>query len=199
MEAFRLRGIYSESASFYSEDALCWPRQYGLPPIEDLIFGSPNGLTKVEKDVNGKLLRAWAEKHRAALGLDPRLPISVPSFHPVFRTKDNGRLRIEMVVEIIQSRQAAFDPRIPEAGSFPFRAGVTLIVEAPELTRKGGKGTVAQPSTIRFAIGRSMTAGDARGREQKQRSFAIAQGLAIGDTQDPNHFQANFGLLHEEY
>ena len=25
MEAFRLRGIYSESASFYSEDALCWP------------------------------------------------------------------------------------------------------------------------------------------------------------------------------
>ena len=30
----------------------------------------------------------------------------VPSFHPVFRTQENGRLRMEMVVEIIQSTQA---------------------------------------------------------------------------------------------
>jgi hypothetical protein len=199
MEAFRLRGIYSESASFYSEDALCWPRQCDLPPIDGLIFGSPNGLTKVEQDTNGNVLRAWADKNRAALCLDPRLPIGVPSFHPVFRTKDNGRLRVEMIVEIIQSRQAEFDPSIPEAGSFPFRGGVTLIVEAPELTHEAGKGTVALPPRIRFAIGRSMTGDDAQVREERQRSFAIAQGLAIGDTQDPTHFQANFGLLHAEY
>jgi hypothetical protein len=199
MEAFRLRGIYSESATFYSEDALCWPLHSDLPPIDGLIFGSPNGLTRVEKDTNGNVLRAWADKNRAALLLDPRLPIGVPSFHPVFRTKDNGRLRLEMVVEIIQFRQAKFDPNIPEAGSFPFRGGVTLIVEAPELTHEAGKGTVALPPTVRFAIGRSMTGDDAQVREQKQRSFAIAQGLAIGDTQDPTHFQANFGLLHEEY
>ena len=83
------------------------------------------------------MLRAWADKNRAALGLDPNLPVTVPSFHPVFRTKDNGRLRVEMVVEIIQSRQAEFDPGVPEAGSFPFRGGVTLIVEAPELKRRG--------------------------------------------------------------
>ena len=44
-----------------------------------------------------------------------------------------------------------------------------------------------------------MTGPDSQQREQKQRSFAISQGLAIGDTQDPTHFQANFGLLHEEY
>jgi hypothetical protein len=199
MEAFRLRGIYSESASFFSEDALCWPRQDNLPPIEGLVFGSPNGLTKVEQNTNGDVLRDWAEKHRAALGLDPRLPVNVPSFHPVFRTKDDGRLRVEMIVEIIQTRDAAFGPGIPEAGSFPFRAGVTLIVEAPELTREAGKGLVAQPPAIRFAIGRPMTGDDARGREERQRSFAIAQGLAIGDTTDANHFQANFGLLHEGY
>jgi hypothetical protein len=199
MEAFRLRGIYSESARFYSEDALSWTPQNDLPPIDGLIFGSPNGLTKVEKDTNGDVLRAWADKNRAALGLDRELPIGVPSFHPVFRTKDNGRMAVEMVVEIIQSRQAAFDPSVPEAGSFPFRGGVTLIVEAPELTHKAGKGTVASPPRIRFAIGRSMTGHDARMREHKQRSFAIAQGLAIGDTQDPTHFQANFGRLHEEY
>ena len=70
--------------------------------------------------------------------------MTVPSFHPVFRTKDNGRLRVEMVVEIIQSRQAAFDPDVPEAGSFPFRGGVTLIIEAPELAERDGTGAVAQ-------------------------------------------------------
>jgi hypothetical protein len=117
----------------------------------------------------------------------------------VFRTKDNGRLRVEMVVEIVQSRQAAFDPSVLEAGSFPFRGGVTLIVEAPELTFKAGKGTVALPANVRFAIGRSMTGDDAPAREQKQRNFAVAQGFALGDTQDPTHFQANFGRLHEEY
>lgn len=199
MEGFRLRGIYSESASFFSEDALCWAVQHDLPPIDGLIFGSPNGLTKIEKDTNGDLLRAWADKNRAALGLDAQLPIGVPSFHPVFRTKDNGRLRVEMVVEIVQSREAAFDRRVPDAGSFPFRGGVTLIVETPELRYETGKGTVASPPNVRFAIGRSMTGDDAQLREQKQRDFAIAQGLALGDTQDPTHFQANFRLLHEEY
>ena len=199
MEAFRLRGIYSESASFFSEDALCWNVVHGLPPVEGLIFGSPNGLTTAEKNNNGDVLRAWATKHRSALGLDPRLPVTVPSFHPVFRTKDNGRLCIEMVVEVIQSRHANFDPAVPQAGSFPFRGGVTLIFEAPELKHVRAAGTVAAPPAVRFAIGRSMTGPDAQLREQRQRAFAIAQGLAVGDTADPAHFQANFGLLHEEY
>ena len=199
MEAFRLRGIFSESAKFYSEDALSWPPDPDLPPIEDLEFGSPNGLTNAQKNHNGDVLRAWASKHRKVLGLDPNLPLTVPSFHPVFRTKANGRLRMEMVVEVIQSRQAPFDSAVPEAGSFPFRAGVTLIVEAPELTAGPDGHTVAQPPKVRFAIGRPMTGPDAKLREQKQRSFAIAQGLAIGDTSDPRHFQANFGLVHEGY
>ena len=145
------------------------------------------------------MLRAWASKHRKALGLDPNLPLTIPSFHPVFRTKANGRLRVEMVVEVIQSRQAPFDPAVPEAGSFPFRAGVTLIVEAPELTADSHGHTVASTPKVRFAIGRAMTGSDAKLREQKQRSFAIAQGLAIGDTSDAAHFQANFRLVHEEY
>jgi hypothetical protein len=198
MEAFRLRGIYSETASFYSEDALGWPPASELPPVDGLVFGSPNGLTSVEKDHNGNVLRDWANKNRAVLGLDPGLPLTVPSFHPVFRTKDNGRLRVEMVVEVIQSRQASFDPAVPEAGSFPFRGGVTLIVEAPELTDSRGH-VGAKPPMVRFAIGRGMTGSDSKQREDKQRRFAMAQGLATGDTTDPAHFQANFGLVHEEY
>ena len=199
MEAFRLRGIFSESAKFYSEDALSWPPASHLPPIEGLVFGSPNGLTNTEKNHNGEVLRAWATKHRAALGLDPNLSLTVPSFHPVFRTMANGRLRLEMVVEIIQSRQAPFEPAVPEAGSFPFRAGVTLIVEAPRMTADSDGHTVARSPEVRFAIGKRMTGPDAKLREQQQRSFAIGQGLAIGDTSAKNHFQANFGLVHEGY
>ena len=198
MEAFRLRGIYPESASFFSEDALCWPRTAGDLRVPDLIFGSPNGLTSVEKDHNGRVLRKWADKHRHALGLDPDLPLTVPSFHPVFRTMENGRLRVEMVVEIIQSRRAHFDPVVPEAGSFPFRGGVTVIVEAPEM-KTDDNGTTAGEPLVRFIIGKAMTGEESRRREETQRTFAVAQGLAAGDTSDPAHFQANFGLLHGEY
>jgi hypothetical protein len=197
MEAFRLRGIYSESASFYSEDALSWPPDADLPPIDKLIFGSPNGLTCEERDKNGDTLRSWATENRAALGLSPDLPISVPSFHPVFRTKANGRLRMEMVVEIIQSTQMQFSDSVPQAGTFPFRAGVTLIIEAPK--PKSHEHPVDEPPRVRFAIGREMVGDHAKQREERQRSFFIAQGLALGNTEDATHFQANFGLLHEGY
>jgi hypothetical protein len=197
MEAFRLRGIYSESASFYAEDALSWPPDADLPPIDKLIFGSPNGLTSEEKNKNGDTLHSWANENRAALGLDPDLPITVPSFHPVFRTKENGRLRMEMVVEIIQSTQVQFSNSVPQAGTFPFRAGATLIVEAPN--PKSHEHPMDVPPKVRFVIGRDMIGPDANQREEKQRSFFVAQGLALGNTEDATHFQADFGLLHEEY
>lgn len=197
MEAFRLRGIYSESASFYSEDALSWPPDADLPPIDKLIFGSPSGLTSEEKNNNGDTLRSWTNDNRAALGLDPDLPITVPSFHPVFRTKENGRLRMEMVVEIIQSKQVQFSNSVRQAGTFPFRAGATLIVEAPN--PKSHEHPMDVPAKVRFVIGRDMIGPDAKQREEKQRSFFVAQGLALGNTEDATHFQADFGLLHEEY
>ena len=198
MESFRLRGIYSESASFFSEDALCWPI-CDLPAIPDLIFGSPNGLTTAEKNHNGDVLRAWAKKYRAALHLDSGLPVHVPSFHPVFRTKENGRLQVEMVVEVTQARRADFEPGMPHLGSFPFRGGVTLIIEAPELKRDPKGDIVAWAPQVRFAVGKSMIGPESKEREQRQRAFALAQGLAVGNTEDPTHFQANFGLLHQEY
>ncbi|MFO1162952.1 MAG: peptidase M4 [Reyranellaceae bacterium] len=200
MEGFRLRGIYAESASFYSEDALSWPRvpEGALPAIDGLVFGSPNGLTSAEKDRDGDVLRKWASDNREKLGLDPTLPLTVPSFHPVFRTLTNGSLRMEMVIEIIQSRTAAFDPHVPDAGAFPFRGGVTLIVEAPEMEHGDEGHTVAKAPVVRFAIAKSTVGSAGKQREEMQRSFAIAQGLAAGDISEPGHFQANFGLLHEE-
>jgi len=58
---------------------------------------------------------------------------------------------------------------------------------------------VAGQPVVRFIIGKAMTGKESRRREATQRTFAIAQGLAAGNTDDPAHFQANFGLVHEEY
>jgi len=234
MQSFRARGIYPETASFFSEDALCWPRvpkwpkpvkapdtpklpaDEALPPVKavikdpktgkipldpetgepiatKLVFGNPNGLTREEKDINGAVLRQYAEDNAARLGFDadpslaPELKPYAPSFHPVFRIASDGSLRTDMVVELVQTQRVPFDQKLPGAGSFPFRAGVTLIISAPDIEF----GTEGDPE-VRFAIGKRFD----EKRLANQRQYNLAMGLANGDTDDPNHFQANFGLLH---
>jgi len=217
MQAFRVRGIYPEGASFFSEDALCWPRvpkwseehpaEGALPPVcvkftdsnetTKLVFGNPNGLTYEQKNINGRVLRQYAEENAALLGFDadPSLPLELkpyaPSFHPVFRIARDGSLRTDMVVELVQTKRVPFDKSMPNAGSFPFRAGVTLIVSAPEINEKGQEG---EPQ-VRYAISKGLDPL----RQDRQRDYHLAMGMANGNTDDPNHFQANFGLLHQGF
>ena len=130
MQAFRRRGIVPAGAKYFSEEALRWPTAPSdLPPVAGLVFGDPNGLTKDEKDINGKVLRDYAKAHGAKLGFDmSRGKIAVPSFHPMFRLGEDGVLRIDMVVEMIQTREEHFDPATPALGRFSMRAGVTLMI-----------------------------------------------------------------------
>lgn len=222
MQAFRVRGIYPESASFFSEDALCWPvvpewtRQPApdaLPPVSaeithpvsketvtlDLQFGNPSGLTREQKNINGAILRAYALKYAARLGFDadPGLPPErrpyAPSFHQVFRLGPDGRTHTDMVIELVQTRRVPFDPKLPDAGTFPLRGGVTLIVTAPEPDADGRRG----PPKVRFAVGKRLTGGEGAQREQRQRRYALAMGLVDGDTSQDSHFQADFALLHQ--
>jgi len=225
MQAFRVRGIFPENAAFFSQDSLCWPRvptwteppaEGALPPVEAdlidrktgetkltaLVFGDPNGLTKEEGDINGSVLRKYAEVNAARLGFDadpnlsPEFKPYAPSFHPVFRIAADGSLRTDMVAELVQTRRVAFDERMPEAGSFPFRAGVTLIISAPEITVDPNTNKrVRGKALVRYAIGKPMK--DAGPRQEAQRNYNLALGLANGNTDDPNHFQVNFGLLHQ--
>jgi len=221
MQSFRARGILADSASFFSEDALVWPRAAdwthdpvpdALPPVvatiadprtgvlatRELVFGHPDGLTKVEKDVNGAILRQYARENAARLGFDadPRLaPPAQPypaSFHPVFRVTTDGRLRIDMVIELVQTRRVPFDADSPAAGSFPLRAGATLIVAAPAREADGIYG----PPRVRFAIAKRITGDEGNTREARQRAYALAMGLMNGDTDDDRHFQVDFGLVH---
>lgn len=222
MQAFRARGIYPVSASFFSEDALRWPRvpewtrkpaPDALPPVvvtvinettkqpekRELVFGGAHGLTKEEKDRNGEILRqyAWENAERLGFDADPALPPHrqpyAPSFHQVFRVSAAGQLRIDMVVELVQTRRVPFDQAFPDAGSFPLRGGVTLIVAAPDRDATGHK----VPPKVRFAIGKRLIGREGVEREASQRSYSMALGLMNGNTDDERHFQVDFGLVHQ--
>ncbi len=222
MQAFRVRGIFPESASFFSEDALRWPRvpdwtrkpaPDALPPVAamvtdratkrtekvELVFGSASGLTRAQKDLNGEILRRYAWENAARLGFDadPALPPErrpyAPSFHQVFRVSADGQLRVDMVVELVQTRRIPFDKAFPEAGSFPLRGGVTLIVSGPDRDATGHH----VPPKVRYAIGKPLVGPEGARREASQRSYSMAIGLMNGDTDDDRQFQANFGLVHQ--
>ena len=214
MQAFRARGIYPDSASFFSDDALCWPlvarpgtegslpavkakirdKETGLDVMTTLAFGGPSGMTAAEKDQNGSVLRAYAWRNAKQLGFDddPRLPDegrpNAASFHTAFRVDASGRARREMIVELVQTRRVGFDPESDNAGTFPLRAGVTLIIAAPAV-----EFGVAGEARVRFAIGKPMT----KEREDSQRRFCLDMGLNAGDTTRDSHFAANFGLVHQ--
>lgn len=222
MQAFRVRGIYPENARFFSEDALCWPLLKwnadapdadALPPVQakingeeeptPLTFGSANEMTTDEMNINGAVLRQYALDNAERLGFDtdPTLPEEfspyAPSFHTVSRVGPDGVLRMDMVVELVQTTEAPFDEKGLNVGSFPMRWGVTLIIAAPEV-RNQKRGL----PEVRFAIGKCKT-GEAKGarerRERRQRHYYMSLGLLNGPTDDSSHFQANFGLLHQGF
>ncbi|MBS0422337.1 MAG: peptidase M4 [Proteobacteria bacterium] len=203
MQAFRVRGIFPEGASYFSRDALCWPHlprppdPDALPPVPGLVFADPNGSTLEQSKINGDVLRQYADANAARLGFDGdrglpehAKPYS-PSFHTVFRTGADGRLRIDMVVELVQTKLVPFDPDLPELGTFPFRGGVTLIISSPKVKF----GNASEPH-VRFAIRKPLTGESGKQREARQREYYAARGLGNGKTDDAKHFQADFGLLH---
>jgi hypothetical protein len=120
----------------------------------------------------------------------------------VFRIRPDGRLRVDMVVELVQTKEAHFDDAVKSLGSFPMRGGVTLIISAPEVDQFGRAGD----PEVRFAISKPLKGSkDKQGRsegerrEARQREYYMAMGLLNGNTEDPKHFQVDFGLLHQGF
>jgi hypothetical protein len=195
MQAFRLRGIYADAATSFTEESLFWPKvQRGkLPTVTGLRFGDPNGLTKAERDANGAVLREYANTHGAKLGLDPAAgPISAPSFHPMFHMGQDGRLFVNMVVELVQTLRLPIDK--DSSDTFPMRNGVTLLISQDPTTDDD------RPAPrIRFVISKLHTSE----RVERVRNFFLSTGRAIsqaaiadGGEGDDSRFQINFGLLH---
>jgi hypothetical protein len=200
MQAFRLRGIVAEGASFFSEDSLCWDRieSKALPPIKGLVFGDPNGLTEREKNRTGRTLRKYVRENAAALGFDMQeggKDIDVPSFHPTFRIGSDGGLKVDMVIEAVQTRLVDLDESNPALGQFPLRGGLTLLVSQQPLDENGDR----PDPKIRYAIHKHL----GPERERRQRHHFAASGLgrgkaarAPGRKDDESRFQINFGLIH---
>ena len=193
MQAFRLRGILPEDAQYFSEESLCWSPvpDKEFPVFEGLEFGDPNGLTREQKDHNGKLLRQYARDNAEKLGFRPEdpAPITVPSFHPAVRFTPDGRMRIDMIVEMAQQRQIPFDPKREDLGSFPMRSGSTLIITKPQL--EGGK---YGDGYLRYLIRKRLDGPYGERRQRRQRDFNLREGLLEGN--DASRFQLNFNMLH---
>jgi hypothetical protein len=196
MEAFRLRGILPDGARFFSEDALCWPSEppdSRLPPVEGLVFGDPNGLTREEQDRNGDVLRGYGAANAGLLGLDPdpARKVSAPSFHPTFRVGADGRLRTEMVVELVQQREVPVQADAPERGSMTVRGGATVIVSKPLPDE------LCEPTAprIRFVICKAGHGEEGARREAAQRAFLLRSGFPARRAEDAP-LRVDFGLVH---
>jgi hypothetical protein len=204
MQAFRLRGIVPHDAEYFSEAALCWPQvpPGRLPVIKSkvktadgrikemgLVFGDPNGLSREEKDNNGAVLRTYARQNAALLGFRPDVPISVPSFHPAFRLAPDGSLRVDMVVNMVQTYNAPFDPKKPGLGSFPVRGGATLLIGRPQVVDDN-----YPPAEVRYLIQKRVDQDHGGQREERQRRFTLSEGLLEGSGDE--RFQIDFNLLH---
>ena len=194
MQSFRRRGIIPERSCSFSAGAIAWPRAAGrgLPPVKGLGFGDPNGLTADEKRANGLALRNYISDPDICekLGLDPSLHVEIPSFHPVFRVDPDGSLRTDMVVELVQRREALFHPSVPGLGAFPLLGGVTLIISKP----MAGKQDSDRDARIRYVIGKRIHDTDGARREQRQRDYWLGLGLAEGS--DPNRFRMDLSMVH---
>jgi hypothetical protein len=188
MQSFRLRGIMPEGAGFFSEGAIRWPRApENLPPVVGLDFGDPNGLTDVQKNKAGDLLRKYVTKNRQRLGFSTVAPVIVPSFHPVFRINPDGSLRTDMVVEAVQTVEKNFNDAAPKFGTFPLRGGATIIIRK---LVPGEPRAEKNDTPIRYVISKHLSGQ----REERQRRFG--EHLGIVDTRDPNRFQVNFAMVH---
>jgi hypothetical protein len=183
MQAFRLRGIVAEDAEYFSEASLCWPE---LDPdrlhIPKLHFGDPNGLTTKEKAENGAELRTWANdpQNAATLGFQAGVDIDVPSFHPMFRVAQDGTLKIEMVIELIQT-----PPPADGGDPLPLRSGVTLIV-----AKRPVRDRERADAHVRYAIGKHLSAT----RAQRMRTAIAASEVAMRGPD--GRATINFALVH---
>jgi hypothetical protein len=191
MQAFRLRGIVADEAASFSEESLFWPKVRIAPEpltVEGLVFGDANGLTTDEKDANRRALDKFAKANARLLGFKPEQgEITAPSFHPMFHTGQDGRLYVNMVVELVQTTDVPFGDTAP--GTFPMRNGVTLLV-----AQDPPRGNWRPTPRVRFVIQKLWS----KEREERVRNYYLSTGQISDDagSGDGKRFQINFGLLH---
>jgi hypothetical protein len=191
MQAFRRREILPVDARFFSEDALCWPSLEGDDPlhreIEGLPFGGPMGYGYLERKRTAAALKGFLDirANQTLLELDPRVPYSIASFHPTYRVNRDGSVKWDLVVEIVQTRDAT-------PTTFPIRGGTTMIVSTQGTS--GGDGRYAT-TFLRYGIAKPLSGSEGRRRASRQAEHFRRKGIKPGGK--ASDLRINFALVHQ--
>jgi hypothetical protein len=79
------------------------------------------------------------------------------------------------------------DPELPALGTFPLRAGATVIVAGP---------TPGRAPYVRYVIAKRVSGDEGKRREGRQRRFFEASGFAPGTPSNNRAFEIDFALVH---
>jgi hypothetical protein len=130
--AFRLRGIRPDRVTSYAEESLRWcsvevMKGIPAPRCEGLAFDPFRDPTPAQQAHNAKKLSWFGSTNSVALGLTPGSPVHPHSFHPVARIGPDGRIRLEIVAELMQQMEVKMDPTDENSETFTFRGGTTVV------------------------------------------------------------------------
>jgi hypothetical protein len=163
IDTFLARGIEPRGAFSSSVASVAWEAAPDLPRLDPAVLGEllqhelrgaspgaaldPEDAAAVESTARGAAeepkrkaafamaAHAWAVRNAEKLQLsDPELtPIWVASFHPALRLDQDGRARVELVAQLVQTRK---DPAtLARFGGLPLRGGCTVIFDADGAAR----------------------------------------------------------------
>jgi hypothetical protein len=189
IEAFRRRGIRPSDVASYSESSLLWQpaeRKGGRPLLckgldFDVIWGTSS---KLQKN-NAAVLSEFARRHARLLGFKRGVPVQAWTFHPVHRVGPDGQLRFQFVVELLQKQEQPVDPGRKSSGTFTYRGGTTLILDA-------------QKEEVTYAIFKRVAS---RGRLERQREFwneSRLTGFQVYGLEGASA-RADFAMTHRGY
>lgn len=140
VDAFLDRGIHPEGVFSPNEESLLWKAPEDSivadnldPQVLDALtayeaqrWGTKTSRTaRKELDWIAQTLHAWADRHHAALQLEPntRCPIAVQGFHSMFRVGSDGQLLTEAGVQFVQTPPQSHQ----QLGGLTARAGTTVV------------------------------------------------------------------------
>lgn len=148
VEGFRKRGIYPDGVSGLADEAVAWPSavELNLPPLDTarvvapLVAETAHGFRsrrstvqhadeqRAQRAAVAKELTAYARSNAVQLGLNPDLDPQVRNFHAVFRLAGNGLVKVNVVVQIVQT--APSEVAHPyDVGGVPLRGGATVVAD----------------------------------------------------------------------
>lgn len=182
IEAFRERGIIPQGVGSLAVQALLWPERgvsealphrHVVSELEAgaLAFAAPG--TQPVQTLDPRALQTWAKRNADELDLDSERPIQVQGFHALYRVTQGGQLRVELVVQFLQT---AGDKEFDGLGGVPLRGGATVVASSDGRVRY----VISKPLPKK---GRS--AADERERNALQRLEKQREYVDLTDLDDP--------------